>query len=205
MSQEAQVNAKDVYQLRQQTGAGVMDCKKALKESGGDLEKACELLRKKGIETAEKKQDRQASDGLIGSYIHTDGKTGVLVEVNCETDFVARTEEFKSFVKELTLQIAAQAPRWVEPEDVPEEILEKERDIYREQVKSSGKPEAVQEKIVEGKIKKFFQDHCLLEQEYIRDSSKKVRDLLVETIAKVGENIVVRRFVRFKLGEDDNE
>jgi len=205
MNIEAQVKAKDVYQLRKQTGAGVMDCKKALKESGGDLEKACEVLRKKGIETAAKKQDRQASDGLVGSYIHMDGKTGVLVEVNCETDFVARTEEFKSFVKELTLQIAAQAPRWVAPEDVPEEILAKERDIYGEQVKDSGKPEPVQKKIVEGKIKKFYQENCLLEQEYIRDSSKSVRDLLVETIAKVGENIVVRRFARFRLGEDDNE
>jgi len=195
-------DAKIVYELRSRTGAGVMDCKKALEETKGDMEKACEFLRKKGIETATKKQSRAAEQGLIGSYVHTDGKIGVLVEVNCETDFVARTEEFNHFVKELTLQIAAQAPRWVAIEDVPEEILKEEEKIYQAQLSESGKPEAVQKKIIEGKLNKFYQENCLLEQEYIRDGNKTIKDLLVETIAKVGENIVIKRFVRLKLGEE---
>jgi elongation factor Ts len=199
------LNARAVFELRTLTGAGVMDCKKALAEAGGNLEKACEILRRKGIETATKKQSRTTRDGLIGAYVHTDGKIGVLVEVNCETDFVARTDEFKSLVKELTLQVAAQAPRWVSPDDVPEEIKKREEELYWQQLAESGKPEAVKQKIVEGKMKKFFEENCLLEQEYIREPEKKVKDLLVETIAKVGENIVVKRFVRFKLGEGDNE
>ncbi|HAX99160.1 MAG TPA: translation elongation factor Ts [Candidatus Atribacteria bacterium] len=195
-------DAKVVYELRNISGAGVMECKKALEETNGDMEKACELLRKKGIETAAKKQSRSAEQGLIGSYVHTDGKIGVLVEVNCETDFVARTEEFVNFVKELTLQIAAQAPRWVAIEDVPEDIRKEEEKIYQAQLSESGKPEAVQKKIVEGKLNKFYQENCLLEQEYIRDGDKKIKDLLVETIAKVGENIIIKRFVRLKLGEE---
>jgi elongation factor Ts len=195
-------DAKVVYELRNRSGAGVMECKKALEETKGDIEKACELLRKKGIETAAKKQNRSTEQGLIGSYVHTDGKIGVLVEVNCETDFVARTEEFISFVKELTLQIAAQAPRWVAIEDVPEDIRKEEGKIYQAQLSESGKPEAVQKKIIEGKLNKFYQDNCLLEQEYIRDNDKKIKELLVETIAKVGENIVIKRFVRLKLGEE---
>ncbi len=197
-------DAKEVFELRKMTGAGVMECKKALSETSGNLEKACELLRKKGIETAVKKQSRTANQGLIGSYIHTDGKIGVLVEVNCETDFVARTEEFKNLVKELTLQIAAQAPHWVSTEDVPEEVKTKEREIYAEQLRESGKPEAVQQKIIEGKMNKYYEENCLLEQIYIRDTTKKVKELLVETIAKVGENIVIKRFVRFKLGGEEN-
>ncbi|BER91992.1 MAG: elongation factor Ts [Candidatus Atribacteria bacterium] len=200
-----EIGAKEVYELRKRTGAGVMDCKKALQESGGDLEKACEILRKKGIETAAKKQSRVAKEGLIGSYVHTDGKIGVLVEVNCETDFVARTEEFQKLVKELTLQIAAQAPRWIAPEDVPEEIKRQEENIYWEQLKESNKPDHVKQKIVEGKMKKFYEENCLLEQEYIRDPDKKIKDLVVEAIAKLGENIVVKRFVRFKLGEEDEQ
>ncbi|QPM69289.1 translation elongation factor Ts [Atribacter laminatus] len=195
-------DAKVVYELRNLSGAGVMECKKALEETNGDMEKACELLRKKGIETAAKKQSRSAEQGLIGSYVHTDGKIGVLVEVNCETDFVARTEEFVNFVKELTLQIAAQAPRWVAIEEVPEDIRKEEEKIYQAQLSESGKPEAVQKKIVEGKLNKFYQANCLLEQEYIRDGDKKIKDLLVETIAKVGENIIIKRFVRLKLGEE---
>jgi len=195
-------DAKVVYELRNLSGAGVMECKKALEETNGDMEKACELLRKKGIETAAKKQSRSAEQGLIGSYVHTDGKIGVLVEVNCETDFVARTEEFVNFVKELTLQIAAQAPRWVAIEEVPEDIRKEEEKIYQAQLSESGKPEAVQKKIVEGKLNKFYQENCLLEQEYIRDGDKKIKDLLVETIAKVGENIIIKRFVRLKLGEE---
>lgn len=199
------ISTKDIMELRNRTGAGVMDCKKALLEAGGDLEKACEILRRKGAEIATKKKERTAREGLIGAYVHTDGKIGVLVEVNCETDFVARTEEFRTLVKELTLQIAAQAPRWVSPEDVPEDIRRKEEAFYWEELKESNKPEEVKQKIVEGKMKKFYETYCLLEQEYIRDPEKKVKDLLVETIAKLGENIVVRRFVRFKLGEGDDE
>ncbi len=201
----AEVGAKEVYELRKRTGAGVMDCKKALQEAGGDIEKACDILRKKGIETAAKKQSRAAKEGLIGSYVHTDGKIGVLVEVNCETDFVARTEEFQKLVKELTLQIAAQAPRWIAPEDVPEEIKSQEESIYWEQLKDSNKPDHVKQKIVEGKMKKFYEENCLLEQEYIRDPDKRVKDLVVEAIARLGENIVVKRFVRFKLGEEDEQ
>ncbi|HHF08989.1 MAG TPA: translation elongation factor Ts [Candidatus Atribacteria bacterium] len=201
----AEVGAKEVYELRKRTGAGVMDCKKALQEAGGDIEKACDILRKKGIETAARKQSRAAKEGLIGSYVHTDGKIGVLVEVNCETDFVARTEEFQKLVKELTLQIAAQAPRWIAPEDVPEEIKSQEESIYWEQLKESNKPDHVKQKIVEGKMRKFYEENCLLEQEYIRDPDKKIKDLVVEAIAKLGENIVVKRFVRFKLGEEDEQ
>lgn len=199
------VNTKDIMELRNRTGAGVMDCKKALLEAGGDLEKACEILRRKGVEIATKKKERVAREGLVGAYVHTDGKIGVLVEVNCETDFVARTEEFRNLVKELTLQIAAQAPRWIAPEDVPEEVRKREESFYWEELRESSKPEEVKQKIVEGKMKKFYETYCLLEQEYIRDPEKKVKDLLVETIAKLGENIVVRRFVRFKLGEGDDE
>ena len=195
--------AKEVFELRNLTGAGVMDRKKALEEAGGDIEKACDILRRKGLEAAAKKQGRVAQEGLIGAYVHTDGKIGVLVEVNCETDFVARTDEFRYLVKELTLQVAAQAPRWVAPENVPEEIKKKEEEIYQEQLKDSNKPEEVKQKIVEGKMKKFFEENCLLEQPYIREPEKKVKDLLMETIAKLGENIVVRRFVRYKLGEDN--
>lgn len=198
------IEAKEVFELRKLTGAGVMECKKALEESEGDIEKAQEILRKKGIETANKKQGRSAREGLIGSYVHTDGKIGVLVEVDCETDFVARTEDFKNLVKELTLQVAAQAPLWVSPEDVPEEVKAREKKIFQEQMQDSGKPEAVKEKIIEGKMRKFYEENCLLEQAYIREPDKKVKDLLLEAIAKLGENIVVKRFVRFKLGEEDN-
>ncbi|MDK2895935.1 MAG: elongation factor Ts [Candidatus Atribacteria bacterium] len=198
------IEAKEVFELRKLTGAGVMECKKALEESEGDIEKAQEILRKKGIETANKKQGRSAREGLIGSYVHTDGKIGVLVEVDCETDFVARTEDFKNLVKELTLQVAAQAPLWVSPEDVPEEVKAREKKIFQEQMQDSGKPEAVKEKIIEGKMRKFYEENCLLEQAYIREPDKKVKNLLLEAIAKLGENIVVKRFVRFKLGEEDN-
>ncbi len=197
------ITAKEVFELRNLTGAGVMDCKKALEEAEGDIEKARDILRRRGVETAARKRDRETQEGLIGAYVHTDGKIGVLVEVNCETDFVARTDEFRYLVKELTLQIAAQTPRWVAPEDVPEEIKKKEEELYREQLQDSNKPEEIKNKIVEGKMKKFFEENCLLEQDYIREPEKKVKDLIAETIAKVGENIVVRRFVRYKLGEND--
>ena len=189
-----------VKELREKTGAGIMDCKKALQEAGGDMEKALDILKKKGIAKAEKKATREAKEGLIGSYIHMGGKIGVLVEVNCETDFVARTQEFQQLVKDIAMQIAAMSPLYVSKEDVPQEVIEREKAIYREQALKAGKPEHVVEKIVEGKLNKFFEDICLLEQPFIRDDSKKVKDLITEAIAKLGENIKVSRFVRFQVG-----
>ncbi len=190
-----------IKELRQKTGAGVMDCKEALVECGGDMEKAVEYLRKKGLATAAKKASRAASEGLVASYIHAGGKIGVLVEVNCETDFVAKTDEFQALVKDICMQIAASSPQYVSREDVPEEVVEKEKEIYREQALESGKPEKVVDRIVEGKISKFFEEVCLLEQDFIKDPDKKVKDVVTEAIAKLGENIVVRRFARFALGE----
>ncbi len=189
-----------VKELREKTGAGIMDCKRALQEAGGDMEKALDILKKKGIAKAEKKATREAKEGLIGSYIHMGGKIGVLVEVNCETDFVARTQEFQQLVKDIAMQIAAMSPLYVSKEDVPQEVIEREKAIYREQALKAGKPEHVVEKIVEGKLNKFFEDICLLEQPFIRDDSKKVKDLITEAIAKLGENIKVSRFVRFQVG-----
>ena len=195
------ISAKEVKELREKTGAGIMDCKAALKEADGDMEKAIEILKKKGIAKAAKKASRVASDGLIGSYIHHGGKIGVLVEVNCETDFVAKTDDFKNLVNEIAMQIAASNPLYVKREDIPEEVLSKEKEVYRAQALESGKPEKIVDRIVEGKMEKYFKEVCLLEQPYIRDDEKTVKDLINETIAKVGENIVVRRFVRFVLGE----
>ena len=182
----------------------MMDCKKALVESGDDLEKAVTYLREKGIATAVKKAERKTSQGLVGSYIHAGGKLGVLIEVNCETDFVARTDEFQNLVKELSMQVAAANPLYVRKEDVPEEMLEKEKEIYKAQLKEEKKPDNVIDKIVIGKLEKFYTQVCLLEQPYIRDSSgkEKVRDMLTAAIAKTGENIVVRRFSRFRVGEE---
>ncbi len=194
------VTPQMVKELRERTGAGVMDCKKALEEAGGDMEKAAEILKKKGIAKAEKKASREAKEGLIGSYIHMGGKIGVLVEVNCETDFVARTDEFKALVHDIAMQIAAMSPKWVSVEDVPQEVIEKEKAIYREQALASGKPEHVVDRIVEGKLQKFFEEVCLLEQKFIKDDSKKVKDVITEAIAKLGENIKVSRFVRFQVG-----
>ena len=194
------ITSSMVKELREKTGAGIMDCKRALEEANGDMEKAIEILKKKGIAKAEKKASRVAKEGLIGSYVHMGGKIGVLVEVNCETDFVARTDEFKQLVKDIAMQIAAMKPLYVSPEDIPEEVLEKEKAIYREQ--AAGKPEHVVERIVEGKLKKFYEEVCLLEQPFIRDDSKKIRDLIQEAIAKLGENIKVSRFVRFEVGEE---
>jgi len=190
-----------IKELRERTGVGVMDCKKALEESNGDVDKAIEYLRKMGIAKAQKRAGRTASEGLINAYIHGGGKLGVLVEVNCETDFVAKTEEFKKFVKEISMQIAATNPICIDKEDLPKDIIEKEREIYHQQALRSGKPEKVISNIVEGRLKKFYQQACLLEQPYIRDSKLKIRDLLNEIITKTGENIVIRRFVRFELGE----
>lgn len=191
-----------VKKLREQTGAGILDCQKALKESGDNIEKAIEYLRKKGLAAAEKKAGRETKDGLIHAYIHSGNRIGVLVEVNCETDFVARNDEFKTFVNELALQVAASRPEYVKREDVPTMRAEKEKEIYLAEAKNMGKPEAALAKIVEGKLEKFYQEKCLLEQAYIRDPSLTVKDLLAQKIAKIGENISVRRFARYQLGQE---
>jgi len=195
------VTAEMVKELREKTNAGMMDCKKALAESEGDFEKAVEYLRKKGLATAAKRAGRATTQGLIHAYIHGGGKLGVLVEVNCETDFVARNEAFVEFVKDIAMQIAATNPLCIRPEDMPESVLEKERVIYRDQALESGKPEKVVEKIAEGKLQKFIKDNCLLEQAFVKDAEKTVKDRLNEVIASIGENIHIRRFARFQLGE----
>ncbi|HDM90696.1 MAG: translation elongation factor Ts [Candidatus Hydrothermae bacterium] len=196
------VDMELVKQLRKMTGAGVLDCKKALEKTGGDLDKAVEELRKMGIAKAEKKMSREAREGIIDAYIHPGAKLGVLVEVNCETDFVANTAEFKDLVHNIALQIAATGPLAVSREQIPEEIIEKEKEIYRAQLEGSNKPPHIIEKIVEGKLEKFFQEAALLEQPFIKDPQKTVGDLVKEYIAKFGENIVIRRFARFRLGEE---
>lgn len=191
-----------VKELRDKTGAGMMECKKALTESSGDFEKAIDYLRQKGLASAAKRASRTASEGLISSYIHMD-KIGVLLEVNCETDFVAKTDDFKGLVKDIALHIAAANPAYLSHESVPQHVIEREKDIYRAQV--TNKPSQVVEKIVEGKLEKFFSESCLLEQAFIKDPEQKlkIKDLVTEKIAKLGENIVVKRFVRFQLGEKE--
>jgi elongation factor Ts len=189
-----------VKQLREKTNAGMMDCKKALVEAGGDLEKAEDILRKKGIASASKKASRSVKEGVVASYIHLQGKVGVLVEVNCETDFVAKNDIFREFVKDLTLHIAAAHPIYVVRDEVPEAVIEREREIYREQVK--GKPANVVEKIVDGKLEKFYGSVCLLDQAFIKDPDKTIKDLVASKIAELGENIVIRRFARFAVGEE---
>jgi len=196
-----EISASLVKQLRDETGAGFMECKKALEETGGDLEKAKLVLKEKGLARAEKKIGRAASQGLIHAYIHGEGKLGVLVEVNCETDFVARTDDFKELVHEIALQIAGMAPEYVAVEDVPEEVIEQEKEIYRKQAENEGKPAEIIDKIVEGKLQNFYKSKVLLEQPYVRDDSKTIKDLIKEKIALLGENIVVRRFARWTLGE----
>src|SRR3990170_4030341 len=196
-----EISAEMVKELRQRTGAGIVDCKTALKEAKGDMEAAIEYLRRKGLATAAKKSGRISADGLVSSYIHAGGKMGVLVEVNCETDFVARTEDFQGFVKNIAMHVAAANPQYIRREDVPAEVIEKEKRIYRDQARDSGKPEKVIDKIIEGKLDRFFSEACLLEQTFIRDSDLTVREVLEATIAKVGENISIRRFARFQLGE----
>jgi elongation factor Ts len=198
----ASFSVKDVSALRARTGAGMMDCKKALEETGGDLEKAVDLLRQKGIARAEKRSGRGATEGVIGSYIHFNGKYGVLVELNCETDFVARTGDFQALAKELAQHIAFANPLAVSTDAVPADVLEREKAIYEKQVAESGKPEAVRAKIVEGKLKKFYQERVLLEQPYVKDDAVKVGDLVKSVSGKLGENVVVRRFARFELGGD---
>jgi len=198
----ADITMEQIKRLRERTGLGIMDCKQALIEAGGDEEKAIEILRKKGLATAAKKATRATKEGFIGSYIHSNGKIGVLVEINTETDFVARNAEFREFAKNIAMHIAASFPLYVSPESIPEEVLEKEKEIYREQLKDSGKPEHVIEKIIEGKLKKFYQEVCLLEQPYVKNPDITVKQYLTEQIAKFGENIVIRRFVRLAVGEE---
>lgn len=198
----AQIDAKLVVELRKKTGAGMMDCKKALEDAGGNLEKAVDILRKQGMKVATKKSGRTTSEGLVESYIHPGGKIGVLVEINCETDFVARNEVFKELIHNLAMHIAWADPRYRTREEVPQEEIDRERDIYVQQAKNAGRPEKVIDKIVDGKLEKFFQEICLLEQPYIKDESITINDLVVATIAKLGENVVVRRFTRFQLGEE---
>ena len=190
-----------IKDLRQRTGAGVVDCKVALHEAQGDMDKAIEHLRRKGLATAAKKAGRIATDGLVSSYIHAGGKIGVLVEVNCETDFVAKTEDFQSFVKNMAMQIAAANPQYVRREEVSQAVLDKEKEIYRAQALESKKPEKVIDKIVEGKLERFYSEVCLLEQTYVKDGDMTIKDVLDALVAKIGENIQIRRFARFQLGE----
>ncbi|AEX86229.1 elongation factor Ts [Marinitoga sp. 1135] len=197
------ISAAEVKKLRDATGAGMMDCKKALEEANGDFDKAVEILRKKGAAKAAKKAGRSTGEGIIYSYIHHNERIGVLLELNCETDFVARTDEFHELAKQISLQIASMNPKWLKKEDVPEEIIAKEKEIYAEEMKNSGKPEHVIEKIVENKLNKFFETNCLLEQEFVFADEKgtKIKDLITNAIAKIGENIKVSRFVRYEIGE----
>lgn len=197
----AEVTASMVKELRDQTGAPIIDCKNALNETEGNIDKALEVLRIKGVAKASKKAGRETHEGIITSYIHGGGKIGVMVEINCETDFVARNEEFQSVAKELAMQIAANNPKYITKDEVPAEEVEKEKDILKAEVVESGKPEEMADKIVEGKINKYYEEVCLLEQPYIREPKTKVGDLLKSLIAKIGENIVIKRFVRYQLGE----
>jgi len=197
----AEISAKLVKELREKTGAGMMDCKEALVASGGDMAQAVDFLRKKGLATAQKRAGRATSEGTLAAYIHMGGKLGVMVEVNSETDFVAKNDQFQEFAKNIAMHIAASNPLGIRPEDVPPEVVAKEREIYAVQAKETGKPEKVVEKIVEGKLKKFFEDNCLLQQRYVRNPDITVGDLLNELIAKIGENISIRRFVRFQVGD----
>ena len=197
----AEVTAGMVKELRERTSAGMADCKKALVETGGDMEKASEFLRKKGLANAAKKSGRIATEGVVASYIHSNSRVGVLLEVNCETDFVARGEVFQAFAREVALQIAAMNPQYVTPEEVPAEAVEKERQIRLEQAKQSGKPENVLGKIVDGQIAKWQKEICLLEQTWVKDDKKAIKDLLTDLIGKVGENCKIRRFTRYELGE----
>lgn len=195
------ITAQMVKELRERTSAPMMDCKKMLEEAGGDLEKAIDLLRKKGLASAAKKAGRVTAEGAVGSYIHAGGKIGVLVEINCETDFVARTDEFQEIVKDIGLHIAASDPRFVRREEVTEDVLAREREIYRDQTLESGKPENLVDRIVEGKMSKFYSETVLLEQPFVKNPDQSVEKYLAEKVAKIGENIQVRRFVRYKLGE----
>jgi elongation factor Ts len=197
----ADITAAMVKELREKSGAGMMDCKNALLETNGDLEKSVELLRKKGIAAAEKRADRAANEGRIESYIHPGSKLGVIVEINCETDFVAKTDDFKNFSHDIAMHVAASAPGFINREDVDQESIDKEMEIYKDQAKSQGKPEAIIEKIAAGKMDKFYSEVCLMEQPFVKDPNLTIKDFLTETIAKLGENITINRFSRFKIGE----
>jgi len=197
----AEISAALVKQLREKSGAGIMDCKSALKECDGDIEKASDFLRKKGLATAAKRAGRAMSEGVIESYIHMGGKLGVLVEVNCETDFVAKNDDFKEFAKNVAMHIAATGPVGIKEEDVPEEVVIREKDVYRGQALELGKPEKMIEKIVAGKLNKFFRENCLMNQAYVRNPDLTIADLINELIAKIGENITIKRFERFQIGE----
>ena len=194
-------SASDVRDLRERTGAGMMDCKRALTEANGDMDKAIEVLREHGLAAAAKRSGRIAAEGVVGSYIHMGGRIGVLLEVNCETDFVARTADFNGLVKDLAMQIAAANPLYVSREEVPQEALEKEREILRQQALNEGKPEKIVEKMVDGRIEKYYKDVCLLDQPFIKDSERTVNDIVNDMIANIGEKISVRRFVRYEMGE----
>mgnify|MGYP000265355624 CR=1 FL=1 len=196
-----EISAAMVKQLRERTGAGIMDCKEALGECGADLDKAIDFLRKKGLATAQKRAGRAMTEGVVESYIHMGGKIGVMVEVNCETDFVGKTDDFREFARNIAMHIAATSPAGIQPEDVPEDVLEREKEIYRAQALETGKPEAVVEKIIEGKIAKFLKEVCLMNQAYVKNPDMTIADYLNEVIAKTGENIVIKRFARFQLGE----
>jgi elongation factor Ts len=195
------ISASSVKELREKTGAGMMDCKKALEEANGNMERASEILREKGLAAAAKKAGRIASEGLVESYIHANGRIGVLVEVNCETDFVAKTDEFKNFIKDIAMQIAAANPLYVRREEVTADVIEKEKEILKNQALNEGKPANIVEKMVEGRVNKFYQEVCLMEQAFIKDPDKTIDNLLNEKISKIGENISIRRFARFELGE----
>ena len=195
------ISASSVKELREMTGAGIMDCKKALQEADGNKEKAIDILREKGISAAAKKADRIAAEGIVESYIHMGGKIGVLVEVNCETDFVAKTPEFKSFVRDIAMHVAATNPQYLSKEDVPEKDIAKEKEILRAQALSEGKPEKIVDRMVEGRLGKYFREICLLEQAFVKDPDKTIQDIVNEQIARIGENIRIRRFVRYEMGE----
>ena len=195
------ITASLVKELREKTGVGMMDCKRALVETDGDLEKAVDYLREKGLSKAAKKADRVMAEGLVASYIHGNGRIGVLVEVNCETDFVARSEDFQQLVKDVAMQIAATNPRYLTREDVPQEAIDHEREVLRQQALNEGKPEAIVDKMTEGRLEKFYRENVLLEQEFVKDTDKSVQQMITEMIAKIGENISVRRFTRYQLGE----
>lgn len=197
----AEITAKMVKELREKTGVGMMDCKKALTEAEGDFDKAIEALRKKGMSKAEKRAGREAKEGIVQAYIHPGANLGVLVEINCETDFVANTDDMKDFAKDIAMHIAAANPLVVKREDLDEALIEKEKEIYREQGKNEGKPEHIVEKIAEGRIEKYYKEVVLLEQQFVKDPDKSIKDLLTEKIAKIGENITIKRFARFRIGE----
>jgi elongation factor Ts len=196
------IPADQVKRLRELTGAGMMDCKRALEETGGDLERAVEVLRVRGLADAKKREGRVAREGVVDAYIHMNGRLGVLIEVNCETDFVADTTDFRTLSRDIAMHIAASNPRWISREDVPDDVIEGERKLYAEQAREQGKPDQIIERIVQGKLEAFYKDNCLLDQPFVRDDTKTVGELIGETSAKLGEKVEVRRFARFKLGEE---